>query len=232
MSGLVPEEWAAFKKAVLEYNLSLDLYKPDIDWKKDNMTEPTDPADLADYHLRIGRVNQRVGAIALMERTIGQYILTVGKELVVAQAAEDNLPLPPEDLDWYITQGHKNTSKLLENKHVPQEDIAPSLYPPPLLATPAPVREVVLVPETPVSALTSLKTTPSPPIPSPSISVLDTPVIRILPPVEDAAATPKVTAMDISPLNAVSAVPVLTPSSHTIIQPLVLDAQMTDAQKA
>ena len=58
LPGLVPEEWAAFKKAVLEYNLSLDLYKPDLDWKKNNMQEPTDPADLVDYHLRIGRVNQ------------------------------------------------------------------------------------------------------------------------------------------------------------------------------
>ena len=34
--GLVPKEWAAFKKAVIEYNLSLDLYKLDLDWKKAN----------------------------------------------------------------------------------------------------------------------------------------------------------------------------------------------------
>ena len=67
MPGLVPEEWGAFKKAVIEYNLSLDLYKLDLDWKKANMTEPKDPAELADYHLRIGHVNQHVGAMALME---------------------------------------------------------------------------------------------------------------------------------------------------------------------
>ena len=55
--GLVPEEWAAFKKSVIEYNLSLDLYKLDLDWKKANMTEPSDPADLSNYHLRIGCIN-------------------------------------------------------------------------------------------------------------------------------------------------------------------------------
>ena len=56
--GLVPEEWATFKKSVIEYNLMLDLYKPNLDWKKANMKEPSSPAALAEYHLRIGRVNQ------------------------------------------------------------------------------------------------------------------------------------------------------------------------------
>ena len=231
MKGLVPEEWAAFKKAVLEYNLSLDLYKPDLDWKKDNMQEPKDPANLADYHLRIGRVNQRVGAIALMERAIGQYILTVGRELAAAQAKEDNLPLPPDDIDWYITQGTKNTSQLLEHKHVPQEDIAPALYLPPLLATPVPTAEIVLVPETPVSDLTPLNTSPSSKIPSPAVSALDTPVMRSLPQVLDTSATPKPSAMDILPPQAVADVTTLTPSSQQIIRPMVPDAHMTDAQK-
>ena len=67
ISGLIPEEWAAFKKAVVEYNLMLDLYKPDLDWKKDHLEELTASADLAEYHLRTRCVNQRVGAVALME---------------------------------------------------------------------------------------------------------------------------------------------------------------------
>ena len=67
VAGLVPEEWAAFKKSVIDYNLSLDLYKKGLDWKKVNLCEPAAPEELAEYHLHIGRVNQQVGAVALME---------------------------------------------------------------------------------------------------------------------------------------------------------------------
>ena len=140
--------------------------------------------------------------------------------------------MPPDDLDWYVMQGSKNMSKLLEHEHVPQEDITPALHPPPLLATPVPSQDLVLVPETPVSALTPLTATTPPKVPSPSISVLDTPVIRTLPQVQDTSATPKASAMDILPTNIVSEAPVHTPSSQQIIQPIVPDAQMTDAQKA
>ena len=38
--------------------------------------------------------------------------------------------------------------------------------------------------------------------------------------------------MDISPTNNVSEAPIYTPSSQPVIQPIVPDAQMTDAQKA
>ena len=82
LPGIVPHEWAIFQKHVLDYNLSCELYKSDLDWKKDNPREPRDANLLADYHLRIGRVNQRVGAIALMEHVIGQYIHTIGSDLV------------------------------------------------------------------------------------------------------------------------------------------------------
>lgn len=109
-ASLVPKEWAAFKKAVIDYNLSLELYKSDLDWKKENLQELTEPTALAKYHLRIGHANQRVGAVALMERTIGQYIQTVGADLVTQQAGIDDLKLPQDDITWFLTQGAKDTS--------------------------------------------------------------------------------------------------------------------------
>ena len=60
-------KWAVFQKHVIDYNLSCELYKADLDWKKANLHKPKDAEALADYHLHIGQVNQRVGAIALME---------------------------------------------------------------------------------------------------------------------------------------------------------------------
>ena len=84
--GIVPEEWATFKKSVIEYNLMLNLYKKDLDWKKAHMNAPTKAEALHEYHLRIGQVNQHVGAVAIMECVIGKYIATVGKELITKQA--------------------------------------------------------------------------------------------------------------------------------------------------
>ena len=167
-----------------------------------------------------------------MEHTIGQYILTVSSELVTAQAKEDNLQLLPDDIDWFITQGQKNTSLILESENVPQEDVAPSLYPQPLLAMPAPASAAVLALDTPLSSLSSLTATPAPKALSPSISVLDTPVIHALPPIADALATPNAVAMDISPPRSATEVIPPTPSSHPVIQMVAPDVQMTDDQKA
>ena len=90
----------------------------------------------------------------------------------------------------------------------------------------------MLVPETPLSVLTPLTATTPPKAPSPSILVLDTPVIRTLPQVQDVASTPKASAMDISPpLNTPKPI-AQTPSSQPVIHQIVPDAQMTDAQKA
>ena len=125
--------------------------------------------------------------------------MTVGRELVAAQAKDDNLQLPDDDIDWYITQGNKNTLLILETENVPQEDMAPSLYPQPLLATPAPAKATVLAPSMPLSSVSSLTPTSSQKAPSPSISVLDTLVIHMLPHVPDASATPRAVAMEISP---------------------------------
>ena len=58
LAGIIPAEWSQFKKTVFDYNLSLELYKTDIDWKKVNMEAPTDPTALIDYNNNIGRVNQ------------------------------------------------------------------------------------------------------------------------------------------------------------------------------
>ena len=103
IAGIVPHEWAVFKKHILDYNLLLDLYKTDLDWKKLHLHEPTDPDELAAYHLNIGRVNQRVGVIALMEQVIGQYINTVGATLVEQQTKIDNLKLTKDDINgtWH-----------------------------------------------------------------------------------------------------------------------------------
>ena len=167
-----------------------------------------------------------------MERTIGQYILAVGSELVVAQAKEDNLQLLADDIDWFVTQMNKNTSLILEAENIPQEDMAPSSFPDPLLATPAPAAAAVLIPDAPLSAMSSLTATPAPQFLSPSISVLGTPVIHTLPHIADPSATPKAVAMDISLPRSTTEVIPPTPSSHPVIQPMVTDAQMTDDQKA
>ena len=58
IAGIVPQEWATFKKHVIDYNLSLELYKPNLDWKKLHLQEPSDTAELAEYQ-NIGWVNQR-----------------------------------------------------------------------------------------------------------------------------------------------------------------------------
>ena len=78
IEGLVPEEWVAFKKQVIDYNLSLDLYKPDLDWKKAHLQEPLDSKEVAEYHLNIGHVNQRVGAIVLMEELLANTSALLG----------------------------------------------------------------------------------------------------------------------------------------------------------
>ena len=108
-----------FQKHVLDYNLSCDLYKLDLDWKKANPHEPKDAAALSEYHLQIGRVNQRPGAIMLMERVIGQYIHTVGLDLVFEQAQNNCLALTKGDIEWLLQQGAKDTSTLLTDDGVP-----------------------------------------------------------------------------------------------------------------
>ena len=77
---------------VIDYNQSLELYRPDLDWKKHNMVPPTDKDVLYEYHLRIGQANQKVAALVLLERVLGQYIATVGEEIVRKQA--DTTPAP------------------------------------------------------------------------------------------------------------------------------------------
>ena len=52
--GIVPQEWAVFQKHVINYNLLVELYKPDLDWKKAHLHELTDAKALAEYHLHIG----------------------------------------------------------------------------------------------------------------------------------------------------------------------------------
>ena len=236
IAGLVPNEWANFKKVVIEYNLTLDLYKPDLDWKKSHMAEPTDPANLAEYHLHTGRVNQRVGAIVLMEKVMGTYISTVGINLIQQQAKDDNLDLPLGDIEWFLTQGNKDMSKLLQDEHVPQEDIAPLLFPPPLPATPVPMLPRTLEMDTPLSTLTPLNDSPPAKIPSPSISELATPVIHSLDPTVDVQATPKAVAMDVSPsdtsLVPMLLVPTTTVPAVSVICPVTSDVVMTDAQCA
>ena len=232
--GLVPAEWANFKKSVIEYNLTLDLYKPDLDWKKANLREPSDLAALNEYYSHIGKVNQRIGAIALMEKVMGNYISMVGTDLVQQQAKEDNLDLPPNDVEWFLTQGKRNNSQLLEDERVPQEDFAPALFLPPLLATPAPEVTRSLADATPVSSLMPLTTSPSDKAISPHISELAMPVMCSFAPSSDAQPTPKVVAMDISPTEA-SPVPMLlapTPSMSmtVVLRPISSDVNMTDAQ--
>ena len=58
INGIMPNEWAIFQKHVIDYNLSCEIYKLDLDWKKANLQEPKDAHNLAEYHLHIGRVNQ------------------------------------------------------------------------------------------------------------------------------------------------------------------------------
>ena len=227
LPGLIPEEWAQFKKSVIEYNLTLDLYKPDLDWKKEHLNEPREQATLAEYHLCIGRVNQRVGAIALMEKVLGNYISTVGIDLVQQQAKEDNLNLPQGDIEWFLMQGKKDNSRLLQDERVPQEDLAPALFLPPLPTTPAPEASRILAMTTPVSSLTPLPASVSAHSTSLQISELATPVIRAFPPPVDTQQTPKALMMDISPPHT-SPVPMLlaaTPSASTasIIQPISTD---------
>ena len=234
--GLVLEEWAAFKKQMINYNLSLELYKPDLDWKKEHMTEPSAPAELADYHLRIGCSNQRVGTVALMECIIGQYIHTVGAALVAKQAKMDNLQLTLDDIEWYLAQGAKEPEQLLSDERVPQEDLAPLLFLPRLMATPAPAAPTDLPAATPLSSLTLLPPT-SPFKPTlPVVSELATPLVRTFEQFDEAQPTPKVAPMDISPpAGSMKAVPASPPTSATlapIIGQLTPDAQMSEAQKA
>ena len=160
LAGIVPQEWAIFHKHVLDYNLSCDLYKADLDWKKANPQEPQDVAAVADYHLNIGRVNQCVGAIALMERVLGQYICTVGPDLVLKQAQSFDLALSKSDIDWLLQQAAKDTGTLLRDDGVPQEDLAPALFLAPLQATPAPTASLELPVPMPLSSLTSLPLSP------------------------------------------------------------------------
>ena len=199
--GIVLHEWAVFQKHVIDYNLSCELYKLDLDWKKANPREPQDSAELAEYHLHIGRVNQRVGAIALMEHVIGQYIQTVGPDIVLQQAQQDHLALTKSNIDWLLQQGAKDTSKLLQDDGVPQEDLAPALFLPSLQATPAPSAPLPLPADSPPSPLSTL--TPSTMQVSPSVSALATPLTKTFDQLDDQTHTPKATPMDISlPTNA------------------------------
>ena len=237
IAGLVPEEWASFKKQVLNYNLSIDLYKSDLDWKKDHwhMAEPSDLDLLAEYHLRIGRANQRVGAVALMECNIGQYIRAMGADLVAKQAQIDGLALHADDIEWHLTQGAKEPAQLLLDENVPQEDLAPSLFLPLLQATPSPA--VLWLPQvTPASSLTLLPDSTSIKSASPVISELAMPLTHTLDQMGDAQHTPKATPMEISLPASSKQLPVSTTSGSDRLAPvigtMVPDAQMTAAQKA
>ena len=213
LTGIVPEEWAAFTKQVLNYNLSLDLYKSDLDWKKDHMMEPLQPDALAEYHLHIGRANQRVGADALMERVISQYIRTIGAELVLQQAQLHDLKLTASDIEWHLAQSAKNTEQLLLDENVPQEDLALALFLPPLQATPSPAAPPDLPHDTPMSSLTSLPSSKQ--VASPAISELATPLVQSFEQMSDSQPTPKVAPMDISPPAILPKVPPINPPPLT-----------------
>ena len=199
LPGIVLEEWCAFMKAVLNYNLSLNLYKLDLDWKKANMAEPHNATALAEYHLCIGQANQRVGAVAIMECTIGQYIHTVGADLVEKQAKLSGLELTCSDIEWHLAQGAKDTGKVLTDENVPQEDLAPSLFLPPLLATPSPAASLLLPQDTPLSSLTSLPSASDGTNHSPVILELATPHVMSFAQLSNTQPTPKAAPMDISP---------------------------------
>ena len=62
-----------------------------------------------------------------MERVLGTYISTVRVELIQKQAWEDNLDLPQGDIEWFVKEGTKDTSTLLQDECIPQEDLAPVL---------------------------------------------------------------------------------------------------------
>ena len=213
-----------FQKAVIEYNLTFDLFKSDLDWKKDHPNVPASSEELAEYNCMIGQVNQRVGAIALMEATIGHYINTVGEELVTRQA----LIIDHNNLQ-FMAQGKHNNTEILDNENIPMTDVAPTSFQPPLLATPAPSAEIVLAPETPAipqelmpnnpfdtgSTLTSL---PSTKTNSPQILLAHT--FDTLP---SSPSTPKAMQMDVSPPRSDSA---------KLLLPAMLDVVMSDAQKS
>ena len=217
ITGLIPEEWALFRKQVEEYNLTHALYKDDLNWKQQHLNPPTSKEESYEYFQRIGSVNQRVGVIALMEANIGKYINTVGVDLVKEQARIDKVNLR-DNIDWFTWQGSLQISKLLEKEGIPFEDIDPRSYPTPIPATPAetaqvslppatpvPAPETILVPETPTApANTSIakakQEAPAPLFfPSPSLSELTpltTPTAKTL---TFGPATPKASQMSISP---------------------------------
>ena len=114
-----------------------------------------------------------------MEHIIGQYIRTVGTMLVEKQARLDKLQLTKDDIDWFLTQGVKETSQLIADKQIPLEDLAPALFLPPLPATPAPSAQPALPSSTWMSPLTSLASTLLPKPASPIISELATPLGHI-----------------------------------------------------
>ena len=170
---------------------------------------------------------------------IGQYIRTVGSDIVFQQVQLDHLALSKSDIDWLLQQGSKDMSTLLQDDGIPQEDLAPALFLPSLQATPAPTASIALPTATPGSTLTSL--TPLPTHVSPSVSALVTPLARTFEQLKEHHTTPKAAPMDISPpANAglplvgfissasapVQAMPV------PVIQQLSADQQMTDAQRA
>ena len=67
-----------------------------------------------------------------MERVIEQYIHTIGADLVLEHAQHNHLTLSKEDIEWLVQQGAKDTDVLLSDDGVPQEDLAPELFLPPL----------------------------------------------------------------------------------------------------
>ena len=128
------------------------------------------------------------------------------------QAEIDDLKLPQGNIEWFLAQGEKDTSQILTTEQIPQEDIVPALFLPPLLTTPSPSAHTVLAPETPLLSLTPLPDTPTnKPVGtllasntskvelSPSISELAMPVVRTFEPLSEEHNMPKVTAMDITP---------------------------------
>ena len=173
-----------------------------------------------------------------MERVIGQYIRTIGADLVLQQGLEDQLALTKSDIEWLIQQGAKDTSTLLHDDGVPQEDLAPSLFLPDLQATPAPIAPLLLQLSTPNSPLTTLM--PSSIQVSPSISAIATPLAKTFDQLSEQVDTPEASAMDISPPThgavSLDAPLISTPiSSQTtpmpVIQQVSNDQQMTDAQR-
>ena len=169
-------------------------------------------------------------------RQTGRIPLDVGPDLFGKQAKLDELQLTKVDIKWYLTQGAKDATQLLSDKHIPQEDIAPALFLPSLPATPAPAALTVLPSTTPLSALKPLTQTPPTKSVSPIISELATPLAQTFEQLKEEQPMPKHTPMDISPpattILAISDLVTSQPTLAPIIQQITPDAQMTDVQRA